>query len=488
MSKIITCENLLNILAKTPGHIFWKDINGVYQGANEAQATFLGYKTSKDLIGKTDFELPWKKQANDLKEIDDYVMTTQKEYCVEEIVNSQEGIKKIFLSRKIPLYDLNKEVIGVIGTSIDITESKQAELAKQEFIMNMAHDLRTPLTGIIGISNLIATSGASTEDRLNGQMINAAAEKLLELLNLFLELIAAKQYFKKLTTSTISFTELANELQTLMKPSVVTKRLDFQINLDANLPLICSDQIKIKQMLINLLSNAVKFTKEGKINLDINLLAIEDDKAKIKIMVCDTGIGIPKDKFDKIFDQFYRAYPSYQAEYKGYGVGLFLVKKAVELLGGEIKVSSKEGKGTCFIITLPVSLASKNSYKESVLLVEDEKFNIRNTEKILLSLDYRVITETTGEAALQTLEQTQEFDWVLLDLSLPDITGMEVVERYRQWEKKHNKTQLHIIAFVPHLTKETRKECFKVGFNNIITKPLTKEGINIINLFLGKKE
>ena len=100
MSTITTYENLLNILAKAPGHIYWKDTKGIYQGSNNAQAIFLGYKTGKDLIGKTDFDLPWKEQANHLREIDSQVMKTQKEYCIEEIVSSQEGVETIFLSKK----------------------------------------------------------------------------------------------------------------------------------------------------------------------------------------------------------------------------------------------------------------------------------------------------------------------------------------------------------------------------------------------------
>ncbi|WP_143549553.1 PAS domain-containing protein, partial [Rickettsiella grylli] len=157
MTTITTYESLLNILAKAPGHIYWKDNKGIYQGSNDAQAIFLGYKTGKDLIGKTDFDLPWKKQAIYLKKIDEHVLETQKEYSIEEEVTSYDGKKAFFLSRKIPLYEPNtQKVIGIIGISLDITASKQAELAKQQFMMNMAHDLRTPLAGIIGIASIQA--------------------------------------------------------------------------------------------------------------------------------------------------------------------------------------------------------------------------------------------------------------------------------------------------------------------------------------------
>ncbi|HEY2567230.1 MAG TPA: ATP-binding protein [Candidatus Aquirickettsiella sp.] len=438
MSTIATYENLLNILAKAPGHIYWKDIKGVYQGSNDAQAIFLGYKTGKDLIGKTDFDLPWKEQAIHLQQIDNQVMKTQKEYCIEEIVSGQKKVKTTFLSRKIPLYDLNtNKVIGIIGTSIDITEGKQAELAKQQFIMNMAHDLRTPLSGIIGLSNIQSKEGTDAVDRQHGQWIEGAGEQLLELLNSVLEITAAEYQIESIAKDTILFQQFAAELQALMLPAVATKELDFQVKLDAHLPLIITDRIKLKRLVLNLLANAIKFTKKGKVSLEINLLAIEKNQAKIEILISDTGIGIPEDKLDKIFDRFYRAHPSYEAQYTGYGIGLFLVKKSVELLGGEIKVSSEEGKGSCFTVFLTFPFAEEDIEKtvsmsidlysevnkvkkanETILVAEDNILVLHVVKNLLINLGYDVITVTDGKAALNTL-QTQCFHWALLDIGLP---------------------------------------------------------------------
>lgn len=506
MSTITTYENLLNILAKAPGHIYWKDTKGIYQGSNNAQAIFLGYKTGKDLIGKTDFDLPWKEQANHLREIDSQVMKTQKEYCIEEIVNSQEGVETIFLSKKIPLYDLNKKVIGVIGTSIDITESKQAELAKQQFIMNMAHDLRTPLSGIIGLSSLQATEGTNAEDRQHGQWIQGAGEQLLELLNFVLEVTAAEHQVESLAKDSFHFEQLSEELKSLMQPKVVTKGLDFQIKPDKNLPIISTDRIKLKRLLLNLLGNAVKFTEKGKVSLEINLLTIEKDKAKIEIHVSDTGIGIPQDKLDKIFDRFYRIHPSYKAQYTGYGIGLFLVKKAVELLNGEIKVSSEEGKGSCFTVLLTVSLAEEKPKKtifsisqpllyesnpetdeqnESVLVAEDNPLALHVAKNLLTNLGYKVTSVTDGKAALNAL-QTQCFQWGLLDIGLPGLTGIEVTNKFRQWEKKYNKPQLPLFALTAHAIEKVKSECEQAGFDYILNKPFTNKDVQIIKLFIKK--
>jgi two-component system, OmpR family, aerobic respiration control sensor histidine kinase ArcB len=352
------CDLFMNIILEAPGHIYWKDAEGIVGGANNAQAISLGYKSGKDLIGKTDFDFYPKEQAEAIRKIDNQVMKTQKEYCIEEIVSNYAGEKTIFLSRKIPLYEPNtKKVIGIIGISLDITASKQAELAKQQFIMNMAHDLRTPLSGIIGIAGIQADQGTSPQDKEYGLWILNASRQLLELLNAVLEVIAMEHMEDTINEDPIDLSRLVKELKELIQPAIIAKDLKLECISDSSLPPIISDYIQLKRILLNLLSNAIKFTNKGKISLEVNLLDIKNKLAKIEICVSDTGIGIAKDEFDKIFDRFYRAHPSYQAEYKGYGIGLFLVKKSVELLGGEISVSSEERKGSCFTLVFNFPLA-----------------------------------------------------------------------------------------------------------------------------------
>lgn len=493
MSTITTYENLLNILAKAPGHIYWKDAQGVYQGSNDAQAIFLGYKTGNDLIGKTDFDLPWKEQAIHLQQIDKQVMQTQKEYCIEEIVNNYKGVKTIFLSRKIPLYDPNnKKVIGIIGISLDITASKQAELAKQQFIMNMAHDLRTPLAGIIGISGIQADQGTSAQDKQYGLWILDASRQLLELLNAVLEVISTEHKEDLLTEDRIDLSFLTKELYDLMQPAVIAKNLKFEWILDSNLPFIIGDRIKLKRILLNLLSNAIKFTNEGKISLEINLLAIKNGQAKIEMYISDTGIGIAKDELDKIFDRFYRAHPSYQAVYSGYGIGLFLVKKAVELLNGIIKVTSQEEKGSCFTLVFNFPLAEKpiepsdetseqsmlqpeaNKGIESVLVVEDNTLVLHAVKNILVNLGYEVTAVTEGKVALKIL-QSQSFAWVLLDIGLPDLEGTEVARLYRQWEQENNKPYLPIFAFTAHAEEKVKEKYKEVGIDHVLHKPFYRK-------------
>ena len=466
----------------------------------------MGFKNENDIIGKTDYELFAPDLAKAVVTLDKSIFNEGKEYQTEEIGFDSENRKAIYLSIKAPLKDEFENIDGLIGISIDITSKKQSEIAKQEFLMNMAHDLRTPLSGIIGLSYIQSKEGTNAVDRQHGQWIQDAGNQLLELLNLVLEVSAAEHhYIEIIPRDSIYLEQIVEELQALMQPVMITKGLDFQIKLDTNLPLISTDRIKLKRLLLNLLGNAVKFTKEGKVSLEINLLSIEKNQAKIEILISDTGIGIPEDKLDKIFDRFYRAHPSYEAQYTGYGIGLFLVKKTVELLGGQIKVSSEEGKGSCFALEFNFPLAeetaeqttcptsqpvSLNSHCEidnhSVLVAEDNTLVLHVMKNLLVNLGYEVTTVTDGKAALNAL-QTQCFHWALLDIGLPGLAGTEVAKTYRQWEKEYNKFRIPLFALTAHAIDEVKEKCEAVGFDYILNKPFTIKDVEIIKLFMENK-
>lgn len=492
---------LLNIIKKAPGHLYWKNRAGIYQGSNDAQAIFLGYKSGTDLISKTDFDLLWKDKAHFLREIDIQVMETKKEYSVEEAVNDSTGKETIFFSRKLPLYDpITNKVIGVLGTSLNITKQKQAHIAKEAFLQNMAHDIRTPLAGIIGLAQLQEMGlGSLEESKEYGQMIYGAGNQLLELLNAVVNLIDTEHMSDSVKAEPLDLSGLARELYALMEPSIYTKGLKFQLKLNQNLPLVISDRIKLKRALLNILSNAVKFTKKGEVSLSIKLLDIENNHANIEIRISDTGIGIAKENLNKIYDRFYRAYPSYLAEYDGHGIGLYLVKEILAVLSGEIKVSSEEGKGTCFTLHFKFPMASTNSYKTEtplslaskvrskavgpILIAEDNSVVLRVVKNLLEKAGYEIIATKDGKSALEALKNNC-FTWALLDIGLPELRGTEAAQRYRQCEKENNKPHLPIFALTGHGVDEVSKECQEAGIDQVFTKPLTDKIIQEIEAFM----
>ncbi|MGB8806463.1 MAG: ATP-binding protein [Candidatus Rickettsiella isopodorum] len=392
--------------------------------------------------------------------------------------------QKNFFTIKIPHSEAGFR--GVIGLSFDITALRKAEITKQEFLSNMSHDLRTPLTGILGLAEIQAEVGTQAQDKEYGLWIYQAGKQLLELLTSVLDICALENPVDIIKKEEIDLTQFVNEIRELMEPSTLNKGLSFNIKRDTPLPFILSDSIRLKRILLNLLSNAVKFTHEGEITLAIKWLNL-NTHAQIEMQVTDTGIGISEDKLDSIFDRFYRIDPSYRAKYPGNGLGLYLAKENLKQLGGSIQVKSQEGKGSCFTITLDVPLVPLNPPQGLVLVAENEEFNLRVTKNLLLSLDYQVETKSTGETALHAL-QTQGFDWALLDISLLDPDGQEVTKRYRQWEKENNKPRLPIFAFTAHQTEEIRKKCEEVEIDYILNKPFAEKDIQIIKLLLEAKK
>jgi signal transduction histidine kinase/CheY-like chemotaxis protein len=475
-------ENLINLL---PGNVFVVNTQGYLLWGNQRILDTLNLKSLNDYIGKHIGY--W---DNYSWECCKAIIESGKEILGEE---SYQG--RYYMTNRKPLFSINGGIVAILGTALDITEQKQAELAKQEFLMNMAHDIRTPLSGIIGLSSIQADDATNTQEQQYGKWIHDASEQLLELLNIVIEVTAAEHQIEHVKKERINLCEFSEELQALMQPSIVAKGLELQLKLANNLPIIITDRIKLKRLVLNLLSNAVKFTKNGKVSLEIDLISIKEDRAKIEIRVTDTGIGIRKDEINKIFDRFYRAYPSYQAEYTGYGVGLYLVKKTLELLGGKIKVSSQEGKGSCFSLefTFPVSYetieksipkptfeASKlEKIKGPVLIAEDNALVSYAVKKLLIQFGYEVTAVTEGKAALDAL-QAQSFVWALLDIGLPDLSGTEVVQHYRQWELENNKPRLPIFALTAHAEDKAKRKFKEMGIDEVLHKPFTEKDIKTI--------
>lgn len=269
----------------------------------------------------------------------------------EKSILFEDVCQKNFFTIKIPHSEDGFR--GVIGLSFDITALRKAEVAKQTFLTNMSHDLRTPLTGILGLAEIQAELGTQAQDKEYGAWIYQAGKQLLELLTSVLDICALENPVDLIKKEEIDLTQFVNEIRELMKPSMLNKGLSFHVKRDMSLRFIFSDSIKLKRVLVNLLSNAVKFTHEGEITLAIKWLDLTTH-TQIEMQIIDTGIGIPEDKLDKVFDRFYRVDSSYRTKYLGNGLGLSLVKESLEQLGGSIKVTSQEGKGSCFTITLDV--------------------------------------------------------------------------------------------------------------------------------------
>ena len=506
--------------------IFFGQIkNNILRGCNNLQAKDLGY-ARKDIIGKSIYDLVSKEMADRHADINNRVLATGIACTEEEYTMFGYPHPATSLTSKVPLYD-GEKIIGVLGVSLDITELKRtqdalqtalkqaqvATQAKSQFITNMSHDIRTPLAGMIGLAELLVATQPTTTIREYGEMIKASAEQLLSLLNNILDIIALEHSeAATIKQETFDLRQLSHQLHELILPSVTAKGLQFHVTIDPQLPLyIVSDRLKLERILLNLTTNAIKFTEQGQITLSIQVLAHKKHNIQLAISLTDTGIGIAEDKRQYIFEQFFKAHPSYEGNYKGYGVGLYLVKQFVDLLGGHITVQSELHRGTTFTVTLwvlisaakespstahattcftseglqaslpeqttrelttiaatpPVSVSSSHR-SDHILFIDDEATIQLMIQRLLTQAGYQVTLARDAKTAWQYL-QDHHFNLILTDIGLPDGSGIEIASAYRVLEQKTHRARIPIVALTGHGTV-VQADCLAAGIDQVWAK------------------
>ncbi|WP_419419208.1 ATP-binding protein [Legionella sp. D16C41] len=517
---------LLNLINHLPHAIFWKDCNLVFKGCNKIFAEKLGFSDPKDIIGKTDFDLLPIEAATKYRRDDKIVIESGKaKLDYEETFIRPNGAKRTVLVSKVPFYNDKQEIVGILGIYTDITQRKKQEeqlrkakknseaanRAKDEFIRNMSHDIRTPLSGIIGMSCLIEKEAHTPEEKENAHMVNMSSEQLLLLLNSVLDIVATGSASEtNVKVSTFNLYEFIQYLGDLELPAIRVKNLNLQINIDNNVPkFIQTDQTKLHRILLNLIGNAVKFTNKGIIEIKVRLKKQCGNKINLEFIIRDTGIGIKPEDKQKIFNRFYRANPSPQGIYSGYGVGLHIVKKYTRLLKGHIEVESNVGTGTSFSITIPAYIATVKSnliednsvleevgvdlvnYQENkkpyILIVEDNAIALKTAETILNQAYCQFQSACNGANAIE-LFRNQKFDLILLDIGLPDIYGNELTKIFRRIEHEENREPTPIVGLTAYSPANTESVLIKAGMNKVITKPFRLVALNeLLAIFVNNK-
>lgn len=522
-----------NIIAQIPVSVYWMNKDHVYMGCSNNMVKLLNLNSRYDIVGKTYEDLYHKKSTTYYKKADKAVMDKGISLSLEEPLYYPDGTKEIYLSNKVPLRDLNGKIIGMLGVSVDITDRKKMELelnkakeiaeaannAKTEFIANMSHDLRTPLSGVVGMAELMKDQASDPAQVQYAEWIFDCSEQLLSLLDGILDIVSlgnVKEDELKITTFDIN--HCFEELVHLEMPTIKLKQLDLIVNIDKKIPrLIKTDRIKLHRIILNLLGNAIKFTESGYIAVDVKLLELKNKMALIYFAISDTGIGIPEDQQTKIFDRFHRIIPSSIGKYKGYGVGLHIVQSYVKLLGGDIQVSSEPGVGTTFYFELPIQIVKENemandSYElenknikksvpekenalthtkteflhnsPNILILEDNLVARRTIENLAAQEQCRFVSVAKGKKAIQ-LAKTNEFDLIITDIGLPDISGHEVTKIIRAWESSQSKQPIPIIGLTAHAKEKSKEICLESGMNDVFSKPISRQLLqNILNQFI----
>lgn len=541
----ISSDVLLSIINDLPNYVFYKDKNLIYRACNKNFAIYAGFKQVDEVIGKSDYEMPWSKQEAEIYQNEDrQVLATRKPLASKEVSISVAGDQRKLLISKSPLFSKNKIVSGVLCIYIDITEKKRAEelaliesnkkleianKSKSEFIANMSHDLRTPITGMLGMVQDMLNVANQTKLSMSeegfqeyrsalqnisetvlhdSELLMGAIDELLQLCNEILEVTRIESGSFGYHLESFDINELVEHNIELFKPTAQHKKLQLSYDIDQDVPRYLKGySVYLDRILLNLVGNGLKFTEKGEVKICVMLANNNGTDISVganinlTILVKDTGIGIPEDKFDVIFEHFSRLTPSYEGLYKGAGLGLYTVKRYVEAMQGTIEVNSKLGKGACFTVELPLTVSdhtdcSKKSIRfptsvkpatdktilkyqanvpnqnaiASILLVEDNKLAAIAVTLNLKTLNCHVNTAEDGSQAIK-MAQEGSYDLIFMDIGLPDFSGIEVTKKIRALNDPV-KSQVPIVALTGHANNpEMRQEAIDTGMQEVLSKP-----------------
>ena len=345
---------LTSIINKIPCIVFWKNKHLKYIGCNQMAADFLHFNSTDEIVGKTDFDLfPDRDLAKSYRAIDREIFSDGKAILNEpgQLVNAS-GELFFTLVSKVPIKNQAGEVVGIVGITIDVTKEKQAEIAKTEFISNMEHDLKTPFSGIGGIANLLHGSETDpSKKEFLGLMVASCAQWENVHHRIFDSLIAEDP--TAVTIKTVSIYHELMEIKEMMSATLFLKKLDFIIDpiLD-EYDSLETDQFKFRLIISSLIGNAINFTEQGCVRITVG-----HDNNTCFVRVGDTGIGIPPDKLDYIFEKFTKLSKSntHGGNFKGVGLGLYTSRQYATQLGGAIEVASTLGNGATFTLRLPLN-------------------------------------------------------------------------------------------------------------------------------------
>ena len=507
-----------SVIDKIPCYVYWKNSQFEYLGCNYLAAQFFGFSSVTDIIGKNDFDLFHNQQlAQKYRDQDIEILNTGNPLInMESDLQDAKGELYHTLVSKMPISDSQGTIIGLVGITIDVTElinakekAEASNQAKTAFIANMSHDIRTPLTGVIGLSEHLEQTVNRPDLKEEAHMLHDSGEELLSMLNNILDDVKAGALGEEdLRLDSFDIYQCIEELVRLERPATLLKQLGLEVSIDPEVPrFLISDRKKIHRILLNLLGNAIKFTSQGRIRIEVNCITQYKNKCHVQFKVIDTGVGIPQDLQDKVFDRFYRVSPSHKGQYKGHGLGLHIAQTYATLLGGTITLSSEEGKGTTVYFDIhckkgqaePVTkqiltdesvlTSSVNSAETApqVLLIEDNVVALKVLELMISQCGMRFKSSHNGEDALELFKH-ESFDLIITDIGLPGLGGYELASLIRQWEHAHSKSSIPIIGLTGHAQDSLDQQALDYGINELFTKPATHEIIqSIITKHIPKK-
>ncbi|MEW8028671.1 MAG: ATP-binding protein [Candidatus Thiodiazotropha sp.] len=376
-------------------------------------------------------------------------------------------------------------------------DAEAASQAKSDFLATMSHEIRTPMSGVIGFGHLLKKTTMNDQQLEYVDIIINSAQGLLEIIDDILNFSKMEAGKVTLEYSNFVMENLAHGVEMLFAPKALEKGIILTSSVAEDVPpLLHGDPARIRQVLINLVGNAIKFTDEGGIKILIEKEDQQGDEVTIRITVSDTGIGISQQQQSQLFQPFQQCDGSITRNYGGTGLGLVIVQRLVDLMGGDIVLTSTPDEGSTFITRIHLKIAKKvgeaetssdmshisanthdslNGFestepsfdKLAILVVDDSNVNLTLAKTLLLKKGAQVVAVSSAIDALEAID-SREFDLVLMDLEMPRMSGIEATRKIRETQ---NSEQLPIIAVTAHVLPQRKKDVFDAGMDDMLAKP-----------------
>jgi len=491
-------------------------------------------KIWKEMIGYRENEIgdgldEWSKRVHPddlpgmMREVQDYLDGKTQTYHSEHRMLTKSGEWKWILDRGVIVErSAEGKPLRMVGTRVDISERKliqekleetnrkleattelanrlaeqaeKANLAKSEFLASMSHEIRSPMNGVIGMTDLLLTSPLNSDQREYAEIVRFSANSLLRLINDILDLSKLEARKVALEKADFDLAALLHKIIGLVRVDAELKGLALTSVLDGDVPrFVRGDEGRLKQVLLNLMSNAVKFTLPGSVDLRVKKVEESGGSIRLRFEVRDTGIGISPDGIQKVFEPFTQAESSTARKYGGTGLGLTICKQLVELMGGKIEVESQLNEGSLFWFTALLMKAPMPAHPKdsslgseaiqerirkanegkgwSVLVVDDDPINQLVFKKTLLNLGFQVEVVEDGKEAINALS-LRDYNLVLMDYKMPEMNGCQATEIIRDASSLVRDHQIPVIAITGNASQEDRQACLNSGMNGCVTKPV----------------
>lgn len=374
---------------------------------------------------------------------------------------------------------------------VTMEELRQTQKFRDLFLANMSHEIRTPMNAIVGLTNLLTHTKLDEQQNKYLQVIKKSGDNLLVIINDILDLSKIEAGKMELEQVPMHLHQTVESIGTILQIKAAEKKLALVVDIDAAVPeYVLGDETRLTQILMNLTGNAIKFTQSGEVRISATVTSRNNDITAIKFAVSDTGIGIPEDKLETIFESFGQASSDTTRKFGGTGLGLSISRQLVALHQSNLDVTSTLGKGTTFFFTIeyPVAEAPVLPTNEAVtdvislagrtlLLVDDDEFNQMVAVDTLKWQfpDLHVDTAENGRTAI-ALATANDYDIILMDINLPDVDGYGIT-KYIRTELPAPKNNVWICALTASVSKERLDLCIKAGMHDHLLKPFTPQAL-----------